>query len=69
MAKEFQPAVREAIDLIWGHFDPESARRGQELLRRAAAGGEADAWGLLARTYMGSEKLETWETSGLEAGQ
>lgn len=69
MAKEFQPAVREAIDLIWGHFDPESARRGQELLRRAAAGGEADAWGLLARTYMGSEKLETWETSGLEADE
>ncbi len=69
MTKEFQPAVREAIDLIWGHFDPESARRGQELLRRAAAGGEADAWGLLARTYMGSEKLEVWETSGLEADE
>ena len=72
MAKEFQPAVREAVELIWGHYDTENAHRGQELLRQAAAGGDADAWGLLARTYMGSEELETWETwetSGLKADE
>ena len=65
MAKTFQPAVREAIDLIWQHYDAESAKRGQKMLRRAAAAGDADAWGLLSRTYLGAANLAVWETSRL----
>ena len=65
MAKKFQPAVREAIDLIWQHYDAESAKRGQKMLRQAAAAGDADAWGLLSRTYLGADDLAVWETSRL----
>ena len=57
MAKRFSPAVHEAVDLLWGHYDPESAARGQESLREEAQAGDADAWGLLARTYMGQSAV------------
>ena len=62
IVKKFQPLVREAIDLIWQHYDAESAKRGQKMLQQAAAAGDADAWALLARTYMGIG--ESWENSG-----
>lgn len=64
MAKRFSPAVHEAVDLLWGHYNPESAARGQEILREEAQAGDADAWGLLARTYMGQSAV--WETSGID---
>ncbi|BAL81804.1 hypothetical protein SELR_00960 [Selenomonas ruminantium subsp. lactilytica TAM6421] len=63
MGKQFTPAVHEAVELIWCHADAESARRGQAMLQQAAEAGDADAWGLLARTYMGQEAV--WENSGL----
>lgn len=65
MGKHFQPEVQKAVELIWMRYDKESAEKGQELLRLAAAGGDADAWGLLARTYMGDDELAVWEGSGL----
>lgn len=63
MGKRFTPAVHEAVELIWGHADADSARRGQDMLQQAAEAGDADAWGLLARTYMGQGAV--WENSGL----
>lgn len=63
MGERFTPAVHEAVELIWGHADADSARRGQDMLQQAAEAGDADAWGLLARTYMGQGAV--WENSGL----
>ncbi|SFT41600.1 hypothetical protein SAMN02910356_00542 [Selenomonas sp. GACV-9] len=69
MAKVFQPSVNEAINLIWRQYDPVSAQKGQERLYQAAVAGDADAWGLLARSYMGAEDGAVWETSGLAADE
>lgn len=69
MAKEFQPIVHEAINLIWMQYDSASAQRGQERLYQAAVAGDADAWGLLARSYMGAEDGAVWETSGLSVDE
>ena len=65
MGKHFQPEVQKAVDLIWMSYDAESAEKGQELLRQAVVSGDADAGGLLARTYMGDDELAVWEGSGL----
>lgn len=65
MGKTFQPEVQKAIELVWMKYDEESSAAGQALLRKAACAGDADAWALLARTYMGAEDLAVWEDSGL----
>ena len=65
MGTHFQPEVQKAVELIWMRYDEASAKKGQDLLRQAVVSGDADAGGLLARTYMGDDGLAVWEGSGL----
>ena len=65
MGKRFQPEVQKAVELIWMKCNVADAKKGQDMLREAVVSGDADAGGLLARTYMGDDELAVWEDSGL----
>lgn len=64
MGAWFSGGVEEGFRLVWLQYGREGMLHGKRLLEEAASLGDADAYCLLARTYLGGEFV--WRHSGLE---
>ena len=54
--------VKAAIAAVWMSYDPETMRRGRDILEEAAAEGDADAMCFFGRTFLGPQYV--WSGAG-----